>query len=101
MKQCMHRRKTFQRLAQQDNHFLEESITLAEDEQTARAKPDKTEVKQNTINKAHDQSNADKKPTVSIKQLAQKTTYRMCTAFKRTATQLLKNKKQVTFKLNG
>jgi hypothetical protein len=84
-----------QRLAQQDNHFLEESITTAEDERTAMAKADKTEVRQNTIDKAHNQSNA--KPMASITQRARNTTYRICTAFKRAATRLLTNKKQVTF----
>jgi hypothetical protein len=39
----MHRRQTLQRLAQQDDHFLEESITTAEDERTAMAKADTTE----------------------------------------------------------
>ena len=75
---------------------------MAEDERTARAKANTTEVRQNTIKKAHDQSNADKNKTaVSIKQLAQNTTYGMCTAFKQAATRLLTTKKQVTFKLNG
>ena len=91
----MHHRQTLQWLAQQDNHFFEEIITVTEDERTAMAKANITEVLQNTINKAHNQSNA--KPTASITQLAQNTTYRICTAFKRAATQLLTNKKQVTF----
>jgi hypothetical protein len=57
----MHRRQTLQRLALQDNHFLNESITVAEDERTALAKADTTEVRQNTINKAHYQSNANQR----------------------------------------
>jgi hypothetical protein len=69
----MHRRQTLQRLALQDDHFLEESITVAEDERTAMAKADTTEVRQNTIDKAHDQSNT--KPTAIITQLARNTTY--------------------------
>ena len=68
---------------------------MAEDERTATAKADTTEVRPKTINKAQNQSNA--KPTASITQLAQNTTYGICTAFKRAATQLLTNKKQVTF----
>ena len=91
----MHRRQTLQQLAEQDDHFLEESITVAEDEHTATAKADTTEVRRNTIDKAHDQINA--KPTASITQLAQKTTYGIGMAFKRAATQLLTNKKQVMF----
>jgi len=87
----MHRRQILQWLAQQDNHFLEENITVAEDERTATAKADKTEVRRKTIKKAHNQSKA--KPTTSITQLAQNTTYGICTAFKRAATRLLTNKK--------
>ena len=91
----MHRRQTLQWLAQQDDHFLEESITTAEDERTAMAKADKTEVRRQTIDNAHNQSNA--KPKASITQCAQKNTYGICTAFKRAATQILTNRKQVTF----
>ncbi len=91
----MHRKQTLQRLAKQDNLFLKESITTAEDEHTAMAKANKTEVRQNTIDKAHNQNIA--KPKASITQLTQNTTYGVCTAFKRAATQILTNKKQVTF----
>jgi hypothetical protein len=91
----MHRRQTLQRLAQQDDHFLEESITTAEDERTAMAKADKKEIRRQTINNAHNQSKA--KPTASITQRPLNTTYGLCTAFKRAATQILTNKKQVTF----
>jgi deoxyribodipyrimidine photolyase len=91
----MHRRQTLQQLAQQDDLFLKESITTAEDERTAMAKADKTDPRQKTIDRAHEQSNT--KPTASITQQARNTTYRIFTAFKRTATQLLTNKKQVTF----
>ena len=52
-------------------------------------------MRRKTIYKAHDQTNA--KPTASITQLAQNTTYGIRTAFKRAATQLLTHKKQVTF----
>ena len=79
-----------QRLAQQDNHFLEESITTAENELTAMVKAKKTEVQQKTIDKAHNQSNA--KATASITQRAQNTTYGICTAFKRAATRLLQTR---------
>ncbi len=68
----MHLRQTLQQLAQQDDHFLEESIATAEDERTAMAKDDKKEVRRQTIDKARNQSNA--KPIASITQLAQNTT---------------------------
>ncbi len=95
LKRCMHPKKTLQRLAQQDDLFLEESITTAEDERTAMAKADKTDSRQKTIDQAHNKTNT--KPTASIIQQARNTTYGICTAFKRTATRLLTNKKQVTF----
>ena len=47
LKQRMHRKQTLQRLALQDDHFLKESITTAEDERTAMAKADKMEVPAN------------------------------------------------------
>jgi len=101
LKRRTHHRQMLRLLSQQDDHFLKECITTAEDERTATAKAGTTEVRQTTIDKAHDRSNADKKPAASIKQLAQNTTYGMCTAIKRAANQLLTNKKQVTFNLNG
>jgi hypothetical protein len=91
----MHRRQTLQRLAQKEDHFLEESITTAEDERTAMAKADKKDVRRQTINNAHNRSNA--KPTARVTQRAQNTTYGICMDFKRVATQILTNKKQVTF----
>jgi hypothetical protein len=57
-----------QRLAQQDNHFLEESITTAEDQRTAMAKANKKEIRQQTIDNAHNQSK--EKPKASITQRA-------------------------------
>ena len=57
---------------------------MAENERTATVEADKTEIRPNTIDKAHDQSNA--KPMASITQLAQNTTYGICAAFKRAAT---------------
>ena len=95
LKQRMHRRQTLQRLAQQDDHFLEENIIVAEVECTATTKASTTEVRRKTINKAHNQSNA--KPTASITLLLQNTSYGIGTALKRAAMWLLTSKKQVTF----
>ena len=53
LKQRIHCRQMLQRLAQQDSHFLEESITMVEDERTASAKANTTEVRQSTYDKAH------------------------------------------------
>jgi len=60
----MHCRQTLQRLAQQDNLFLDESITTVEDECTAMAKADKKEVRRKTIDKTQNQSTT--KPSASI-----------------------------------
>ena len=87
----MHRRQTLQWLAQQEDCFLEESITTAEDERTAMSKADKKNMQQQTIDNAHNQSKA--KPTASITQCARNNTYGICTAFNRVATQILTNKK--------
>ena len=57
------------------------------------AKSDTMDRRRKTIDIAHDQSN--EKPTAGITQRAQNTTYRMCMAFRRTAMQLITNKKQV------
>jgi hypothetical protein len=80
----MHHRQTLQWLVQQEDHFLEESITTAEDESIAMAKSNKKDVQQQTIDNTHNQSKA--KPTASITQRAQNAMYRICTAFKRAAT---------------
>ena len=64
LKRRMHRRQMLQRLALQDDHFLDESITVAEAERTAMAKADTTEVRRKTIDKSNNQSNT--KPTASI-----------------------------------
>ncbi len=68
----MHLRQMLQWLAQQDDHFLEKSITTVEDERTEMVKANKTEPRQKTINKAHNNNNT--KPTTSITQRAQNTT---------------------------
>ena len=95
MKRRNHRRETLAKLASQEDHFLDECITVAEDERTDMAKANTTDGRRLTIDKAHDKSNA--KPTPGIKQQWMNKSYGVCSAFKRTATRLLTNKKQVTF----
>ena len=53
------------KLKQQDDHFLKESITLAEDERTVMAKADTTDERQKSIDKGHDKSNATSTPTLT------------------------------------
>jgi hypothetical protein len=83
VKRWKHRRDTLARLAQQEDHFLDNCITMAEDERTVMAEADTADGRRHTIDKAHDKSKAS--------------TYGVCSAFKRTATRLLPNNKQVTF----
>ena len=94
-KRRQHRRDTLAQLARQEDLFLDECITVAEDERTIMAKADTSDGRRLTIDKAHDKSNA--RPTPGIKQQWRNKSYGMCSALKRTATRLLTNKKQVTF----
>ena len=101
MKRRKHRQETLAQLARQEDHFLDECITVAEDERTVMAKADTTDGRRMTIDRAHDKSNA--RPIPGIKQQWRNTSYGVCSAFKRTARQLglglglILNKKQVTF----
>jgi putative cell wall-binding protein len=95
LKQRQHRRETLAQLARQEDHFLDECITVSEDERTVMAKADTTNGKRLNIDKAHDKSNA--RPTPGIKQQWRNTLYGVCSALKRTATRLLTKTKQVTF----
>ena len=84
LKRRQHRRETLEQLARQEDHFLDESITVAEDERTVMAKADTTNGRQLNIDKAYDTSNA--KPSPGIKQHWRNTSYEVCSAFNRTAT---------------
>ena len=95
MKRRKHRRQTLAKLAQQEDQFLEQCITLAEDERTDMAKADFTDGRRITIDKAHTTSMT--KPVLGLTQYARNTKYGVCTAFKRAAKRLLTNEKQVTF----
>ena len=94
MKRRQHRRHTLETLAQQEDQFLEESITTAEDERTAMAKADATNGQRKAIDAAHANTPP---PLTGITQRARNTTYGFCTSFKRAATRLLTSNKQVTF----
>ena len=48
-----HIKQTLRRLRDSDNLFLDDSITLAEDERTSLAKADETDKKRMAINAAH------------------------------------------------
>jgi hypothetical protein len=95
IKQHNHRRETLAKLSRQEDHFLDECITMAKDERTDMAKANTTDGRRLAIDKGYDKSNA--RPTPGIKQQWRNKSYRLCSAFKRTAMRLLTNKKQVTF----
>ena len=80
LKRHQHRRKTSAQLARQEDHFLDECITVAVDERTVMAKADTTDGRRLTIDKAHDKSNA--RPTPGIKQQWRNTSYGVCSALK-------------------
>ena len=57
-----HRKLTLQRLAQQEDHFLDECITTAEDERTVMAKNDASNSKKRAIDAAHNKDKPSSKP---------------------------------------
>ena len=95
LKRRRHRRETLAQLARQEDHFLDECITEAEDERTTMAKADTADGRRLTIDKAHDKNNV--RSTPGLKQQWRNTSYGVCSTLKRTATRLLTNRKQVTF----
>jgi hypothetical protein len=80
-----HIKQTLRRLCNIDNLFLDDSITLAEDEWTSLAKADKS----NAINATH-----TKRGTTSIgfAQRGRNATYSLGSAFNRTIKKINKNK---------
>jgi hypothetical protein len=84
-----HIKQTLRRLRDSDNLFLDDSITLAEDEQTSLAKADETNKKRMAINAAH-----TKRGTTSIGLAAQRgrnAAYSLGSAFNRTIKKINKN----------
>ncbi len=84
-----HIKQTLRRLRDSDNLFLDDSITLAEDEQTSLAKANKTNKKRMAINAAH-----TKRGTTSIgfAQRGRNAAYSLGSAFNRTIKKINKNK---------
>jgi len=84
-----HIKRTLQRLRDSDNLFLDDSITLAEDERTSLAKADKTDEKRMAINAAHTKRGT---PSIGLAQRGCNAAYSLGSAFNRTIKKVNKNK---------
>jgi hypothetical protein len=84
-----HIKQTLRRLRDSNNLFLDDSITLAEDERTSLAKADESNKKRMAINAAH-----TKRGTTSIgfAQRGRNAAYSLSSAFNRTIKKINKNK---------
>ncbi len=84
-----HIKQTLQRLRDSDNLFLDDSITLAEDERTSLAKTNNSNKKRMAINTAH-----IKRGTTSIgfAQRGRNAAYSLGSAFNRTIKKINKNR---------
>ncbi len=86
-----HIKRTLQRLRDSDNLFLDDSITLAEDERTSLAKADETDKKRMAINAAHTKRGT---PSIGLAQRGRNAAYSLSSAFNRTIKKINKNKHQ-------
>jgi len=84
-----HITQTLQRLHDSDNLFLDDSITLAEDERTSLAKADETNTKRMAINAAHTKRGT---PSIGLAQRGRNAAYSLGSAFNRTMKKINKNK---------
>jgi hypothetical protein len=83
-----HVKQTLRQLRKNDNLFLDNSITQAEDECTAIAKNDANNAKHVAIDSAHAQHD---QPTIGLAQCGQNMAYRLGSTFNRTIKKLNKN----------
>jgi hypothetical protein len=88
-----HNKQTLQRLRNSDDLFLDNSITLAEDEWTSLAKNDTNNKKCAAMDTAHTKHGT---PSIGFAQLGRNTAYSLGSAFNRTLKKINKNK-QVRF----
>jgi len=84
-----HIKRTLQRLHDSDNLFLDDSITLAEDERTSLAKADETDKKRMSINAAHTKRGT---PSIGLAQRGRNAAHSLGSAFNRTIKKINKNK---------
>ena len=84
-----HIKQTLRRLRDSDNLFLDDSITLAEDERTSLAKADDTNKKRMAINAAHTKRGTT---SIGLAQRGRNAAYSLGSAFNRTIKKINKNK---------
>jgi hypothetical protein len=84
-----HIKQTLRRLRDSDDLFLNNSITLAEDEQTSLAKNDTSNKKRAAINTAHTKRGT---PSIGLAQWGCNAAYSLGSAFNRTLKKINKNK---------
>jgi hypothetical protein len=82
-------KQTLRRLRDSDNLFLDDSITLTEDEQTSLAKADETNKKRMAINAAHTKHGTT---SIGLAQRGHNAAYSLGSAFNRTIKKIKKNK---------
>jgi hypothetical protein len=84
-----HIKQMLRRLRNSDDLFLDNSITLAEDERTSLAKDDTNNKKRLAIDAAHTKRGT---PSIGIAQRGRNATYSLGSAFNRTIKKINKNK---------
>jgi len=84
-----HIKQTLRRLRNSDNLFLDDSITLAEDERTSLAKADETNKKRMAINAAHTKRGTT---SIGLAQHGRNAAYSLGSAFNGTIKKINKNK---------
>ena len=89
-----HVRQMLRQLQESDDLFLNNRITITEDERTVLAKNDTTYAKCNTIDYAHITQD---KPSIVLVQHGCNTAYSMCLAFNRMLKKLNKTTRHVSF----
>jgi hypothetical protein len=89
-----HVQQTLQRLHKNDNLFLDNSITITENERTALAKNDDSNAKRKAIDSSHVRRD---KPSIGLVQRGRNLVYSMSSAFNRTIKKLNKTKQHVSF----
>ena len=92
-----HIKQTLRRLRDSDNLFLNDSITLAEDERTSLAKANESNKKRMAINAAHTKQGTT---SIGFAQRGRNAAYSLSSAFNRTIKKINKNK-HVSFATNN
>jgi hypothetical protein len=89
-----HVQQTLRQLRKNDNLFLDNSITITEDEHTGLAKKNNSNAKRKAIDSSHVRQD---KPSIGLAQQGHNLVYSMSSAFNRTIKKLNKTKQHVSF----